>query len=209
VKQFRPASVVFAGLLALALSGCSGTTPEPSESPSPTSAAPTSSAPASPTPKPATSTSPAENLEPPEMPELATEFSADGFEAFVEYWFEAHNYAMATGDVDPMMAVSSERCGFCMSHEKGFNEIYEDGGWIREADQTPHDFATNMEKLGGGAYHAYFTLHQAAGEAYSSDGDVRDDFTFTRDEHDYEFFAFYDEETGWSAALIDLEESGE
>ncbi|WP_102160553.1 DUF6318 family protein [Zhihengliuella halotolerans] len=205
MKQFSPASVVFAGLLALALAGCSGTTPEPSESPSPTSAAPTSSAP--PTPKPATSTSPAENLEPPEMPELATEFSAKGYEAFVDYWFEARNYALATGDVEPMLAVSDDRCGFCLKQEQGIAEVYDSDAWVAGALATPTDFLTNLSELEGNAYHATFTLEQPEGRAYSSEGEVLDEYPFAAGDYDYEIFAYYDESDGWSAVLIDLVQS--
>ncbi|RZU60866.1 hypothetical protein EV380_0417 [Zhihengliuella halotolerans] len=183
------------------MAGCSGTTPEPSESPSPTSAAPTSSAP--PTPKPATSTSPAENLEPPQMPELATEFSVAGFEAFVEYWFDAHNYALATGDVELMMDVSDDRCVYCLNHELGIKEIYEADGWIDGGDVVPSSFFTNMAELEGGLYQGNFTLKQMKGTVYTAEGDVDESQVFDPDDYDYEMRAYHDGD-GWVASKIDL-----
>ncbi|MCO1338315.1 hypothetical protein BJH93_05310 [Kocuria polaris] len=200
MKQFRPATVAVAGLLALALAGCTGTTAVPSESPSPTSAAPTSSAP--PTPKPATSTSPAENLEPPEMPKLATEFSAAGFEAFVEYWFEAQNYAMATGDTALLDEVSDDGCRFCRVRSFVVHDIYDDSGWTQGGELTPDDFITNLQPIED-YYHAEFVLKQSAGYVYLEDGSIDPEHGFEEVAFDYEFYAYFEDESGWSAAIIE------
>lgn len=207
MKQFRPASVASAGLLALALAGCSGTSPEPSESPATTSAAPTSSAPASPTPKPATSTSPAENLEPPEMPELATEFSIFGYESFVEYWFEAQNYALATGDVEPMMEVSQEGCGYCLKRKQIADEVYEQGDWILGGEQKPTDFLTDLVEYEGETYHGQFSLNQREGDVRTGEGEVNESYKITPGDFKYEIFSTYDEHDGWRAVYIDLVEN--
>lgn len=143
------------------------------------------------------------------MPELAAEFSYSGFEAFVEYWFEARNYALATGDVERMLVVSDDRCGFCLKHQQGIEEIYDAEGWVVGGDLVPRDFVTNLSELKGGVYHAFFRLKQVDGTAYDSDGEEMDEYTFTPDIYEYEFFAFYDKGSGWSAALIDLEEVAE
>ncbi|GHD03431.1 DUF6318 family protein [Zhihengliuella salsuginis] len=202
MKQFRPANVVVAGLVALALAGCSGTTAEPSESPTPSSAAPTSSAPASPTPKPATSTSPAENLEKPEKPELASEFSAAGYEAFVEYWFEAQNYAMATGDTTLLDEVSDDGCRFCRVRSFVAHDIYDDGGWAQGGELTPKDFITNMRPVED-YFHAGIVLQQADGGVYLEDGSVDPDHGFEELSIEYDFLTYFDDEAGWSAAIIE------
>ncbi|GHD03440.1 hypothetical protein GCM10008096_09710 [Zhihengliuella salsuginis] len=158
----------------------------------------------SPIPKPATSSSPAENLDKPQMPELATEFSGAGFEAFIEYWFEARNYAVATGDTEFMLEVSDSRCGYCLQHQQGIDEIYGAGGWVVGGELIPSDFGKNLQPTGGGAYHSFFTLRQTRGAAYSTDGELLEGYTFTPGDYDYEFFAFHEDATGWTAALIDL-----
>ncbi|GAB3753947.1 hypothetical protein GCM10027591_02690 [Zhihengliuella somnathii] len=203
----KSGSVGAVAAVALVLSGCTGTTPEPTESPSASSAAPTTSAPASPTPEPATSTSPAQNMEPPVMPDLAKEFSAEGFEAFVEYWFEARNYAVATGDVSLMDEVSHAECSYCQLHKRGISEIYEAGGWVDGGYLNPSDFFTNLRELQGEVFHAGFSLEQEEGAAYGRDGQQLEAYTFTPGTYEYEMMALYDEQ--WKAAIIDLPSDAE
>jgi hypothetical protein len=136
------AALAVAAAGCLALTGCSGT---PGANGSPTSAgsssasqsgSPSQSASASTpaTPEPATSTSPAKNIAKPKMPREAKEFSKDGYEAFVDYWFEAQNYGMATGDTAPLEAASMDRCGICAERAKNIKRANIDGAWIVGGD---------------------------------------------------------------------------
>lgn len=139
------------------------------------------------------------------MPDLAKEFSAEGYEAFVKYWFEARNYAASTGDVKPMTVVSHEKCGYCSKHQTAIEQIYGQGGWIVGGEQVPTNFFTNFREVGDGFYHAMFTLRQKNGNAYDANGGVDDSQTLDDGEYPYTFVAIFDEEDGWQAALIDID----
>ncbi len=190
---------------ALVLSGCSdggGTTPDSSGAAPTSSAAPETTAP--PTPKPATSTSPAENIEPPVMPEEAKEFTAEGYEAFVNYWFEAHNYAYMTGDYRLVESASLGECQYCSDTIRLAQATNANDGWQFGGDVTISDFYTPMSESSDGTVDAVFTFNQSFGAAYNADGSPNEEvgeipeFTLP-----FTFWATYESEVGWKAAKIE------
>ena len=84
----------------LLITGCTGDEPNP-PSPSSTSESPTDTS--SPT------------VTVPAMPEEAKVGDAAGAEAFVRHWIDLLNYAYATGDTEPVKAVSDAGCEACQT----------------------------------------------------------------------------------------------
>ncbi|GAA3703775.1 hypothetical protein GCM10022377_16870 [Zhihengliuella alba] len=191
---------------ALVLSGCTdsdGTTTEPTEAAPTTSTAPETSA--SPTPKPATSTSPAENIEPPVMPEEAKEFTAEGYEAFVNYWFEARDYALETGDTSILPPLSGEDCRHCEMTIKMIDDVSSKNQWIVGGAMDVGDFYTPFKKDQDGSIHSVIKIAQNPGKAYSSDGPVTEDDTdFQVFDAAFEFKAVYSDASGWVATSIEM-----
>lgn len=99
----RVAGLVVA--VGFALSACTGSTPDPGVSGSPTDeSTPVASESASPTPS-----VPAK----PERPEAMERDDAEGAAAAAEYFIELYPYVMATGDTREFEAMSHRACGFC------------------------------------------------------------------------------------------------
>lgn len=184
---------------ALVLSGCAGSdgTTEPTEAAPTTSTAPETSA--SPTPKPATSTSPAENIEPPVMPEEAKEFTAEGYEAFVNYWVATFNYGMKTGDTEPLDSVSQEECGVCEGRVESIARIYRDEGWVTGGDIRVEDFGAFMVPDENNYYLAVLDFNQTDGAV---NFDSIDDQPISGGVLPVQFFAQYAEGQGWVAAAL-------
>lgn len=97
----RVAGLVLAA--GLALSACTGATPDPEVSTGPTGD-PTPTASASPSPSVPTK---------PERPEAMEREDAEGAAAAAEYFIELYPYVMATGDTEEFEAMSHRACGFC------------------------------------------------------------------------------------------------
>jgi hypothetical protein len=121
VWRVRSRPVLAAVVLSVALTGCSaeeGPPPSPS-SPSASSA----SAPETPVPT-SSSAAPAA----PELPAAATTFDAAGAEAFVRHFWDVVNHAYATGDTDPVLAISDTGCGACQSLVENARAVTDAGG---------------------------------------------------------------------------------
>lgn len=98
-------------VVGLALSACTGTTPDPDGAGSPigeptASASPTPSVPAK-----------------PERPAAMERDDAEGAAAAAEYFIELYPYVMATGDTEEFEAMSHRACGFCEQALKDANRI--------------------------------------------------------------------------------------
>lgn len=138
------------GALALGLVllvGCQGGTPS---APGTTTATPTPSATAQTTPapgvgsssgvpspgvyKPADAKGKAENVPVPVMPELAKEYSKEGLEAFIRYWYAVGNYANKTGDVSELATLSQGSCNACAYFLKAAQDSNRDGRWLVGGD---------------------------------------------------------------------------
>ncbi len=103
-RPIAAAALALSGLAA----GCSGAEdPEPA-TPEPT---PVTSAPsASPSPSPS-----AEDVDKPERPAAMDQHDADGAAAALEYFLALDLYAMRTGDVSDLEAMSHDSCEYCES----------------------------------------------------------------------------------------------
>ncbi|UNK45115.1 DUF6318 family protein [Arthrobacter sulfonylureivorans] len=163
---------------ALALSACTGPAgAEPSASPAPVASelaigsptpSPTSSATA--TYKPASEDGPAENVPVPELPEAATEKTEEGLTEFSAYWLETMTYAYATGDLEPMKAISGANCTACINAAQTIETSYSDGGWMVGGGLTPASSKTNFKQTPEGEYQIVFQHRQEALDVYLMDG---------------------------------------
>ncbi|WP_102159439.1 DUF6318 family protein [Zhihengliuella halotolerans] len=207
-KMLRGALATLGVASLLALSACAGddgTTTEPSASTSSSSAAPSSSTP--PEPKKATPEGPAQNLVPPELPEEAKEFSEEGFKAFIEYWFEAQNYGLATGDGSYVEEISLEDCVFCESTLNMIENLANGEGqvWLVGGEMEATDIVAKLHGEPSDVQRAYLTLRQFSGDIYDENGmleggdDVHNDFV-----KPFEFAAYY-HDGAWIAARIQAE----
>lgn len=106
--------VVAAGL---ALSACTGSPPEPAETPAGT---PLASASASPAPS-----VPAK----PKRPEAIKRDDAEGAAAAAEYFIELYPYVMATGDTEEFEAMSHRACGYCEG-------VLDNAAWLQDESGT-------------------------------------------------------------------------
>ncbi|GHD05786.1 hypothetical protein GCM10008096_15200 [Zhihengliuella salsuginis] len=139
------------------------------------------------------------------MPEEAKEFSADGYEAFVEYWFEAHDYGMQSGDTTSLDDVSNEGCGFCLSRIDDIDGVNSGAQWVFGGELIADDISASMVEDDQGLYAATFTMRQVPGSVYSYDA-AENEVTVVEEIVESErallFFAFYDESNGWDAAAV-------
>lgn len=117
------ATMRVAGLIVavgLTLSACTGSTPDPGVTESPTDeSTPVASASASPMPS---------GPSKPERPEAMKRDDAEGAAAAAEYFIELYPYVMATGDTREFEAMSHRACGFCDDALEQARQI-EEGGW--------------------------------------------------------------------------------
>ncbi|WP_273545194.1 DUF6318 family protein [Arthrobacter sunyaminii] len=129
--------------------------------------------PAAPAYKPASVKGPAENVLLPVMPELARQESREGLEAFAAHWYELANYGYATGDVEPVRAVSGDTCLVCDGYYRTLASGYVDGDWIAggevhvEGVTTPsYDFVPTAD----GYFQAIITITQEPLVYYGPEG---------------------------------------
>ncbi|GAB3754311.1 hypothetical protein GCM10027591_03140 [Zhihengliuella somnathii] len=171
-KRGAVAALGVAAVLALSACGGDGTTTEPSSSGATSSAPQTSASPTATEPEWPTPEHPARNLTPPEMPEKAKEFSEEGFEAFIEYWFALETYGIATGDGGPVKEVSAEGCPYCTTALDVIGNISQGQGkeWIVGGTMQPTDIVVRLNGEEQSSQTAYLTLRQLSGDAYNADG---------------------------------------
>jgi len=147
VRPTTAAAGAAALLLAAGLAACSGD-PEPG-SPLPTgepvpsatgSAEPTGASPAA-TGDP--SAPPTEQpVAAPTLPPEATTNDSAGAEAFVRYWYDALNYAYASGNTGPVMEASSDDCAVCAELVAVVDEAYSSNGRLIGGEITLLDVAS-------------------------------------------------------------------
>ena len=173
----------------LLLGGCSGSETDPaaqaaaettnSDQPSETTDAGETAvpapppAPAAPAYKPASVKGPAENVPLPVMPELAREESREGLEAFAAYWYELANYGYATGDVEPVRAVSGETCVTCENYYKTLAKGYVDDDWMAGSQVQVQDVTTpsyDFVPTADGYFQAIITITQEPLVYYGPEG---------------------------------------
>ena len=116
---------------------------------------------------------PAENVLLPVIPELARENTREGLEAFAAHWYELANYGYATGDVQPVRAVSGDTCAVCVAFYQTLAKGYVDEDWIAggevhvEKVSTPSfDFVPTAE----GYFQAIISITQEPLVFYGPEG---------------------------------------
>ncbi|MBG6084846.1 DUF6318 family protein [Zhihengliuella flava] len=208
-KRGTLAALGMAALLALSACGGEGTTPEPSSSGASPSASQTTESPSSSEPQEATPEHPARNLTPPEMPEEAKEFTEEGFAAFIEYWFEAQNYGIATGDGSYVEDVSHEECRGCNSALVVIDEVAQGGGeaWIVGGTMRATDVVSKLHGDESQMQRAYLTWRQINGDAYNVDGLMEGGRDVITDAVEPFIFEAYYADGGWTATRIEARES--
>lgn len=128
--------VIAAVLVALGVSACSGSDPEPNFAP------PSSSAPSDP------STSPVSGPTAPTLPPEAMGDDAAAAEAFVKFYWETVNYAQETGDTAELEGLA-DRCKNCDNGIEFIEGVYSGGGAIVGGEGTPRRLDTSFTKLQG------------------------------------------------------------
>ncbi|VDR31574.1 Uncharacterised protein [Arthrobacter agilis] len=176
-KLGRSASLVAGAAVALAvLTACQG---DPDPSASETSAVPTpsaasssvpSSSSATPEPSPASSLGPAAHLPVPVKPALADENSAEGLEAFTEYWFELFSYGYETNDWLIYDELTDAGCRTCANLSGQVRQLYAEEGWIEggNVDLISHD--TEFTENTSGSVNSFVDVQQDELIYYDSNG---------------------------------------
>jgi hypothetical protein len=150
----------------LALSGCTGSSPDPEATASSTGNSTGNSTPAvSASPSPSVPTRP-------ERPDAMERDDAKGAAAAAEYFIELYPYVMATGDTEEFEAMSHRACGFCdelarqASAIQAANEVFVGGGTSVEiTKEYKRDEVT-------GIYPFDSTITQQAQRITAADGHV-------------------------------------
>jgi Family of unknown function (DUF6318) len=121
-----------ASLLVLGLvgAGCSGDPAKPKPLKSSTAAA-SSSGSATASTSPSASVTASSSAAAPTMPAAAKGTSAAAAEAFARYYVDLINYAMRTGDTDPMRSTTEKDCRTCFVVANGIDNIYRTHGRIK------------------------------------------------------------------------------
>ncbi|MBW9213211.1 hypothetical protein KV102_00025 [Mumia sp. zg.B53] len=129
------ARAALAGLVLLAVAGCTGGDPaggDPSDPPSSAS--------------PRATPSPTPTLAPPTIPPEAQEHSAQGAAAFVEYYVSLINYAAVSGDTGALAAAATNNCGACARLVERYETIYRDGGTSESPGWRPRVTSSQLVK---------------------------------------------------------------
>lgn len=182
------------------LSGCQGPsepstdgTPPGITTPSAPGSTPSESVPSTPQPSPASSAGPAVNIPVPVKPALADENSAEGLEAFTEYWFELFSYGYETNDWAPFDAVTDPGCRTCEKTRAVVTQFYGDGGWMQGGEFELLDFGTDFEMNTSGSLQGVVNYQQSDLSYFSSDGSTT--FAEAPESSVNVIFALYDDES--------------
>ncbi|MBG6223569.1 hypothetical protein IWX63_000117 [Arthrobacter sp. CAN_A2] len=127
---------------------------------------------AAPEPSPASSAGPATNIPVPAKPALADENSAEGLEAFTEYWLELFSYGYETNDWAPFDEVTDPRCGTCSTVSSAVRNVYESGGWVSGGDSRVMSFVSDFQINTQGSIGSYVEVVQGESRIYSASGNV-------------------------------------
>ncbi|MHA7238369.1 DUF6318 family protein [Arthrobacter sp. TMS1-12-1] len=162
------------------LTGCQGdadASPTPVSGRPSSSAAPTTaeastppSASAAPGPSPASSAGPATNIPVPVKPALADENSAEGLEAFTEYWLELFSYGYETNDWAPFEEVTDPGCRTCTQTQQVVQDFYARGGWMSGGRFKLLDFGTEFLTNTSGSIQSMVNYQQNDLTYFESDG---------------------------------------
>lgn len=189
-------------LVLLGATGCQQPSPTPTSSPASTSASPTPDA-AQPTP--ASSKAPARNLPVPELPAAAKAETKEGLRAFADYWFEAYNYGLHTGDFTKFWAVTNPDCGTCKNITAGIPERYKAGGWVAGGDSAIGAYSDTFLSDVNDTYGPLMKPVEKPGGAYNSAGVLEEPFSGTPSE---DFLVMYTRFKDGAWRVIDFGKRG-
>ncbi|GLH97959.1 DUF6318 family protein [Phytohabitans aurantiacus] len=79
----------------------------------------------------------------PSQPTAAGQYSRDGGEAFIRYWFDLLTYAQRSGDTTDLDEVTNDRCGDCGTALTTIRDVYAEGGSLRGGAYLVRRIATN------------------------------------------------------------------
>jgi hypothetical protein len=176
-------SLIALGVVAAALTSCSGEDGPPpagtavAAEPPGASAAPSSSTATS----PPTATSAPPTVEPgassevlvaPRLPAAATVPDAAGAEAFVRYWYELVNHAYATGDGEALLAVSHADCIGCLGTVENIRTATDTGGAWRGMHFAPEQFEVSEPDGDGISLATALLVASPDATVLEADGDV-------------------------------------
>ncbi|MHA7190966.1 DUF6318 family protein [Arthrobacter sp. MDT2-16] len=159
----------------MVLTGCQGgadpsASPTPEPSVSAASASASASASSSPAPSPASSAGPAANIPVPVKPPLADENSAEGLEAFTEYWFELFSYGYETNDWATYDELTDAGCRSCSNLTGQVRDHYTNGGWIKGGNVRLNSLQTEFLKNTSGSINSFVDVEQSELIYFNSTG---------------------------------------
>ncbi len=103
-------------------------------------------------------------------PALADQNTAEGLEAFTEYWLELFSYGYETNDWAEFDEATDPGCRTCGNLKAEVQEHYKNGGWIEggkiSLKSTSTDFIGNTE----GSINSFIDIKQANILYYDSSG---------------------------------------
>ncbi|WP_372498017.1 DUF6318 family protein [Sinomonas terrae] len=129
-----------------------------------------------PRPTPASSRGPARNVPPPALPEAAKQNTAEGFEAFTQYWLDSVTYAFGSGDIEPLKLASSSSCQVCGRFIDQVRQLHDEGGWAAGPSWTVRSFTTDMTRDPSRQFLGRYLGIESTSVDYSSDGSIRRSF---------------------------------
>ncbi|WP_255732853.1 DUF6318 family protein [Sinomonas terrae] len=145
--------------------------PSPSDSATEPTAASSSSGPSpDPRPTPASSRGPARNVPPPVLPEAAKQNTAEGFEAFTQYWFDTVTYGLETGDSRPLREISLPECKMCASYLATIEKSTSLGNWSVGPKWTVSHFTSDLIPDPAGRRAAFFQLDESSSTDHGANG---------------------------------------
>ncbi|WP_152916154.1 DUF6318 family protein [Arthrobacter sp. RIT-PI-e] len=141
-------------------------------SPSQSPAAVVTTAPSTPEPSPASSAGPAANIPLPVKPALADENSAEGLEAFTEYWLALFSYGYETNEWSEFEAVTDPGCRTCERVKQIVGDLYAEGRWMSGGVFEINTYTTDFVINTSGSIRSFVEYQQSEITYYETDGSL-------------------------------------
>ncbi len=103
-------------------------------------------------------------------PPLADENSAEGLEAFTEYWFELFSYGYETNDWALFTPLTDPGCRTCVNLTTQVKDHFEQGGWIEGGAITLNSSQITFEKNTAGSINSFIDIAQSEIVYFDSKG---------------------------------------
>ncbi|MGO1726875.1 DUF6318 family protein [Glutamicibacter ardleyensis] len=174
LQQRKWKTLALVAIGALLFSGCSSTPATSKES------SPSSGGESNKVASVEAGSTPVETAKLPEKPAVMKEHTEEGLNAAVRHWVDLQNYAIASGDTEPLAEFSAPNCDYCNDAIAEIDKTYGtggriDGGLYKVAEQWAS--LDTFEAEDGDEKHVLTTLvlERDAGTAYdSSDKAIRE-----------------------------------